>query len=134
MEIARTFHGFDGSIDARTIDDLLATGPTTRADGPAWDREVWERTNLEAVFLTNDFDDPLEGWDPARYVPCLRTDDLVLKLHEPGVVDRLRRSTGVDVGDLGLAPTGAGLDVRAVRGEGGEGVRHQPAARLRARG
>ena len=52
------------------------------------------------MFLTNDFDDPLEGWDTAAYVPCLRTDDLVLKLHEPDTIERLRRSTGVDVQDL----------------------------------
>ena len=39
---------------------------------------------LEAVFLTNEFDDPLEGWNVQKYMPCLRTDDLVLKLHEPG--------------------------------------------------
>src|SRR5262249_13450265 len=55
---------------------------------------------LEAVFLTNDFDDPLEGWDTAAYVPCLRTDDLVLKLHEPATIERLRKSTGVDIQDL----------------------------------
>ncbi len=37
--------------------------------------------------------------DTRRYVPCLRTDDLVLKLHEPSTVERLRASTGVDVVD-----------------------------------
>jgi hypothetical protein len=41
------------------------------------------------VFLTNDFDDPLEGWDTRAYVPCLRTDDLVFKLHERRTVERL---------------------------------------------
>ena len=30
-----------------------------------------ERTKLDAVFLTNDFDDPLEGFDTKRYMPCL---------------------------------------------------------------
>ena len=46
--------------------------------------EVFRKlSGLETVFLTNDFDDPLEGWDTTAYVPCLRTDDLVLKLHDP---------------------------------------------------
>ena len=36
-------------------------------------------SKLEAVFLTNDFDDPLEGFDTNVYIPCLRTDDLVFK-------------------------------------------------------
>ena len=52
------------------------------------------------MFLTNEFDDDLEGWDASAYIPCLRTDDLVLKLHEPRTIERLRRTTNVDVIDL----------------------------------
>jgi glucuronate isomerase len=97
-EIARTFHGFDGPIGPRTIDDLIRRADR-REDGAAWDQEVWRRTNLEAVFLTNEFDDPLEGFDTARLVPCLRADDLVLKLHEPSTAERLRRATDIDIQD-----------------------------------
>lgn len=100
MEIARTFHDFHHDrIDRHTIGALFDKALHDRG-GEAWDREVWKTTRLEAVFLTNDFDDPLEGWDTDAYVPCLRTDDLVLKLHEPSTVERLRRSTGIDVQDL----------------------------------
>jgi len=98
MEIVRTFHGFaPDRITPENIDALYDRAEKT--EGLAWDREVWDRSKLEAVFLTNDFDDPLEGFDTERFVPCLRTDDLVLKLHEPSTVDRLRTSTGVDVVD-----------------------------------
>jgi len=38
--------------------------------------------------------------DTRRYIPCLRTDDLVFKLHEPRTVQRLRTATGVDVEDF----------------------------------
>jgi len=51
------------------------------------------------VFLTNEFDDPLEGWDTSAYIPCLRTDDLVLKLDQPRTIERLRAASGVDVQD-----------------------------------
>lgn len=99
LEIVRTFHGFPHDrITPDTVDSLYDHADR-EADGPAWDHEVWDRTQLEAVFLTNDFDDPLEGWDTRKYVPCLRTDDLVLKLHEPSTVARLRETTGVDVVD-----------------------------------
>src|SRR4051794_3369260 len=99
LEIARTFHHFPHDrIDRQTIGELYDKALHDR-DGEAWDREVWKTTRLEAVFLTNDFDDPLEGWDTSRYVPCLRADDLVLKLHEPGTLERLRRATDVDVKD-----------------------------------
>jgi glucuronate isomerase len=100
LEIARTFHDFPHErITPQNIGELYDRANRPH-DGAAWDREVWTKTHLEAVFLTNDFDDPLEGWDTSRYVPCLRTDDLVLKLHEPRTVERLRQSTGVDVQDL----------------------------------
>ena len=97
-EIARTFHGFEGPIGPETIDGLYDLADKS-ADGEAWDRSVWEKTRLEAVLLTNEFDDPLEGWDTSKYVPCLRADDLVLKLHLPATIDRLRTATGVDVVD-----------------------------------
>lgn len=102
LEIARTFHQFpDDRITPRNITDLYDKALRSDDDaGAAWDQRVWTRSQLEAVFLTNDFDDPLEGWDTAQYIPCLRTDDLVLKLHQPRVGERLRRASGVDVGDL----------------------------------
>ncbi len=99
LEIARTFHGFEGErITPDTIEALYDRAEHDE-DGPNWDQEVWRRTNLEAVFLTNEFDDPLEGFDTNRYVPCLRTDDLVLKLHQPETIARLRKATNVDVQD-----------------------------------
>ena len=99
IEIAKTFHGYEyDRIDRETI-NALYDGADHENDGAAWDRKVWETSRLEAVFLTNDFDDPLEGWDTDKYVPCLRTDDLVLKLHEPRTLERLQESTGVSVED-----------------------------------
>lgn len=102
LEIARTFHGFPHDrITPDNVDELYDRADRSRGDsGAAWDREVWSRSRLETVFLTNEFDDPLDGWDAAKYVPCLRTDDLVLKLHDPRTADRLRTATGVDVRDL----------------------------------
>ncbi len=97
-EIARVFHDRPDALNPDAIADLVRRADHS-ADGPAWDEAVWKRTNLEAVFLTNDFDDPLDGWDTSRYIPCLRTDDLVFKLHEPRTLERLRTATNVDVQD-----------------------------------
>ena len=98
-EIAREFHGWEGPINEESIDKLFDLADH-ESDGPAWDRLVWECTGLEKVFLTNEFDDPLEGWDRSKFVPCLRTDDLVLKLGLPGTVSRLRHATNQEIGDL----------------------------------
>ena len=51
------------------------------------------------MFLTNNFDDPLEGFDTKRYIPCLRTDDLVFHLGKVEVRQRLEKSTNTDVSD-----------------------------------
>jgi glucuronate isomerase len=67
---------------------------------PDWESQVLSKSHLKAVFLTNDFDDPLDGFDTSVYVPCLRTDDLVFHLKNPDVRRRLSAATGVE-------PTGA---------------------------
>jgi glucuronate isomerase len=99
LEIAKTFHKFPHDrITPANCRDLLDRADQG-LDGAAWDREVWQTSHLEAVFLTNDFDDSLEGWDTRAYVPCLRTDDLVLKLHTRETIARLRSATGIHVED-----------------------------------
>jgi glucuronate isomerase len=109
MEIARTFHRFPHDrITPANYGELLDRADH-RLDGAAWDRQVWETTHLEAVFLTNEFDDALEGWDTEAYVPCLRTDDLVLKLQDPRTSARLRRASGVDVADHASLRAAIGL-------------------------
>ncbi|MCA9106471.1 MAG: glucuronate isomerase [Planctomycetales bacterium] len=64
-----------------------------------WEDQVLQRSHLTAVFLTNDFDDRLEGFNTERYIPCLRTDDLVFKLAHPSVRERLASCSGHDVTD-----------------------------------
>ena len=64
-----------------------------------WPQQVLERSKLEAVFLTNDFDDPLEGFDTSVYIPCLRTDDLVFHLAKPDVFQRLELCSGIGISD-----------------------------------
>jgi len=63
---------------------------------PDWPNQVLEQSKLEAVFLTNDFDDPLAGFDTSVYVPCLRTDDLVFHLAKPEVQKRLASFTRLE--------------------------------------
>ena len=40
---------------------------------PDWEQQVLARTKLDAVFLTNNFDDPLVGFDTKRYIYPLCT-------------------------------------------------------------
>src|SRR5260370_11831905 len=100
LEIARAFLNFqnprltiaDCTWLCDTAEQLMAL--------PDWEERVLQQSNLEKVFLTNDFDDPLTGFDTNRYIPCLRTDDLVFNLSQPEVRMRLARATGIEVGDV----------------------------------
>lgn len=64
-----------------------------------WEKQVLERSGLDQVYLTNDFDDPLSGFDTQFYIPCLRTDDLVFHLTKPEVRERLQKCTDTSPSD-----------------------------------
>jgi glucuronate isomerase len=103
-EIARAFLGFDGDrLTAADCNWLWSAAQKVMAQ-PHWDAEVLRRSNVEKIFLTNDFDDTLEGFDTKRYVPCLRMDDLVFRLREPAVKDRLAQATGMEINPSDLRP------------------------------
>jgi glucuronate isomerase len=97
VELCRNFYGFDSDrIDASNWEELydLAEDRMKAAD---WADVVLGQSNVEAVFLTNDFDDELAGFDTDIYVPCLRTDELVFHLSKKAVQQRLEKATGVDL-------------------------------------
>lgn len=98
-EIAATFFGyFADAFSEKDTDSLWKASQQTLAD-PQWETQVLRRSNLEKVFLTNEFDDRLEGFDTQRYVPCLRTDSLVFQMDQEEIRQRLARATGIEVGD-----------------------------------
>jgi len=99
LEIAQEFLGFSGmKITVADTDKLWNLADRTFA-AKTWEDTVFKRTKLEAIFLTNEFDDSLEGFDTRRYIPCLRADTLVFGLHETEVKARLAKVTGIEVGD-----------------------------------
>ena len=100
VDIARTFLGFEEGrkLVAADADKLYDAALKTFAQ-PDWEKQVFEKTRLEKIFLTNEFDDPLRGFDTGKYVPCLRTDALVFQLHLPETRRRIEAATGVHVRD-----------------------------------
>ncbi len=83
-------------LDASNWESLYDAAQT-KLDQPDWEEQVLQLSKLEAVFLTNDFDDPLAGFDTKRYIPCLRTDELVFHFAKTSVRERLAQSAGVEV-------------------------------------
>ncbi len=99
VEMATALFGLNiETIGPENYDHLYDEATKAMAQ-PDWAAEVLRRSRLEAVFLTNDFDDPLADFDSATYVPCLRTDELVFWLSTATVCDRLERAAGAAVHD-----------------------------------
>jgi glucuronate isomerase len=99
IEMAREFFGFqDEAITAENWEALYDRAARAMA-APNWTQEVFVKSKLEAVFLTNDFDDPLTGFDTSIYIPCLRTDDLVFHFTQAAVRARLEKASQVTVRD-----------------------------------
>jgi glucuronate isomerase len=100
LELAREFFDFpaDEQLTTSNWESVYDTAAKKMAQ-PNWEQQVLDKTKLDAVFLTNNFDDPLTGFDTKRYIPCLRTDDLVFHLGKAEVRQRLEKATDTDVRD-----------------------------------
>ncbi len=99
VAIAQHFLGFDGDrVTAADATPLWNKAETTFTQSD-WEAQVFQKSNLECIFLTNEFDDRLDGFDAKRYVPCLRTDTLVFQFQDVAVRERLARLTNVEIGD-----------------------------------
>ena len=100
IEMCQEFFGFDGNIiDGSNWESLYDTAQA-QLDTDNWSEQVLEQSRIEAVFLTNDFDDSLQGFDTNVYIPCLRTDDLVFHLANQEVRDRLEAATNTSLDSI----------------------------------
>ena len=100
LELAQVFFGFPVGEELTPANwETLYDTATKKMAEPDWEQQILDLTKLDAVFLTNNFDDPLTGFDTKRYIPCLRTDDLVFHLGKPEVRQRLEKATDTDVRD-----------------------------------
>ncbi len=108
IEMCRTFFGFeDNQITAGNWENLYDSAQAV-LEQPDWEQQCLEKSGLAGVFLTNDFDDPLEDFDTTKYVPCLRTDDLVFHLTKPATRERLESATGMTISDTTSLRAGIG--------------------------
>ena len=97
IALCQTFFGFEDDQITSNNWEALYDAAETKMSSPNWSQQILDQSNVEAVFLTNDFDDELEGFDTNTYIPCLRTDDLVFHLANPEVRRRLESCSGVSL-------------------------------------
>ncbi len=94
VEMCQVLFDFPGDRVGTDDWEELYDKAEQKMQAPDWATQVLRQSKLDAVFLTNNFDDALEGFDTSIYVPCLRADDLVFHLHREEVRSRLESCTG----------------------------------------
>ncbi len=99
VEMVQAFFGFEGDWITPANWEPVYEAAAEKMAADDWADQVLRQSKLDAVFLTNDFDDPLDGFDTSVYIPCLRTDDLVFQLAKPDVRERLEKASGTSVSD-----------------------------------
>jgi glucuronate isomerase len=100
VELSQALFGFEGnSIDRSNWHHVYDAAQRCMTQ-PDWVDTVLARSHVTQIFLTNDFDDGLDDFDSHRYVPCLRTDDLVFHLPLVTTQQRLSKCTNVTLHSL----------------------------------
>ncbi len=95
LEMCQQFFGFQDELITESNWESLYDRSLQTMQSANWEQTVLQQSGLDQVYLTNDFDDPLQGFDTKLYVPCLRTDDLVFHLAKPIVRERLEKATSI---------------------------------------
>ena len=108
IEMAQKFFDFEGDRVDGSNWEALYDAAEEKMSSAEWAEQVLDISKLEGVFLTNNFDDPLEGFDTNKYVPCLRTDDLVFHLAKRDVQERLAQATDGAVSNIESLRTAIG--------------------------
>ena len=97
LEMCRVFFGFEEDRLTPSNWEKLYDDAAKKMAQPDWEEQVLRISKLEQIFLTNNFDESLTGFDTQRYIPCLRTDDLVFHLTKPETRTRLAKATGIEL-------------------------------------
>jgi glucuronate isomerase len=109
LELAQAYFDFPKGEHVTTDNwEHLYENAAKKMAQPDWEDQVLARAKVDSIFLTNNFDDPLDGFDTKRYIPCLRTDDLVFHLGKAEVRQRLEKATNMEVHDSASLCTAIG--------------------------
>ncbi len=118
LEMCQVFFDFQDDRITEANWEPLYDRSLQKMQSPDWEQAVLDRSGLDQVYLTNDFDDPLQGFDTQKYVPCLRTDDLVFHLGKPAVRERLSKATGITPSDAAVLKSAIGELFRHFKANG----------------
>ena len=133
LEMCCAFFDFhEERITARQLGDALRRGRQRKWPRPIGRRRSSRKAGSSRCFSRTTSTIRSTGFDTSRYVPCLRTDDLVFHLAKPAVRQRLAKATGIEAGHGAPARRGDRQALRPLHQTRRPGLRDFAAARFRA--
>lgn len=101
MKICRELFDFeDTELNERNWEALYRRADK-RLREEGWYRKVLkDRLNVRRAFLTNEFDDPLEGYDGEAFIPALRLDPLINQIAQRETIERVGKFCEREIGGL----------------------------------
>jgi glucuronate isomerase len=94
MTISREYLYLDPEIWQPENWEVIYDRSVEVMDRPEWREELLAQASIERVFLTNQYDDDLEGLDTTLYSPCLRTEPFFQSLERVAERNGLGRFLG----------------------------------------
>lgn len=109
IELAKDL--FDFEDDRLTVDNwhVLAESVKAAATRPNRAREILDKSSITKVYLTNNFDEDLLQIDTSMFVPCLRTDALVMNWEKAETRAAFEKATCESGGDARSLAAGLGV-------------------------
>jgi len=101
MTISREFLWLDADEWRAENWELIFDRSVEVMDRPEWREELIAQANIVRVFLTNQYNDDLEGLDSSFYSPCLRTEPFVLWMERPAEREGLAAFLGRPIRTVG---------------------------------
>ena len=100
MQICEQLFEFDEPmIDAQNAEALYQTA-TAKLQQPTWYLSVLDHVKIRKAFLTNEFDEDLQGYNKDVFIPALRVDSWINQITDVNTVKRLAACTGSDIHSL----------------------------------
>jgi len=100
MQICKNLFGFEAeTITAQNAESLYESA-AEKLQRPNWYLDVLAQIKIQRSFLTNEFDENLEGYNKDVFIPALRVDGWINQITDNSVIKRLEECTNSDIQSL----------------------------------
>ena len=100
MQICKQLFGFDAETINEQNAESLYNSTADKLQQPNWYLDVLNQIKIRKAFLTNEFDEDLQGYNKDVFIPALRVDGWINQITDVAVIKRLEACTNSDIDSL----------------------------------